>query len=83
MQVISNALIVLILSTSTVAAQSKDIIELPAEKGKISFNHKKHQDMLNDCNICHANGTGKIPELSREWGHKTYRQCHIDMNLNP
>ena len=79
MQFIANALIVLIFTTSTVAAQSKDIIELPAEMGKINFNHKKHQEMLKDCNICHANGTGKISELGMEWGHRTCRQCHIDM----
>jgi hypothetical protein len=60
-----------------------EIIELPASMGKVSFPHKKHQDILKDCSKCHAKGPGKIAELGKDWAHKTCKGCHTEMKKGP
>ena len=66
------------------AAFAADIIELPASMGKVSFNHKKHQDDLKDCTKCHAKAEGgKIEGLNKDWAHKTCKGCHVEMKKGP
>lgn len=60
-----------------------DFVELPASKGKVTFPHKKHQDMLKDCMKCHEKGPGKIAEMGQAWAHKVCRGCHATMNKGP
>jgi predicted CXXCH cytochrome family protein len=77
-------IIVIILCTAMAgAASAADVIELPATKGKVSFPHKKHQDMLQDCLKCHEKGPGKIPALGQAWAHKVCKGCHADMKKGP
>lgn len=64
-------------------ACAADIIDLPASMGKVTFPHKKHQEMLNDCKKCHEKGLGKIAELDKEWAHKTCKGCHVEMKKGP
>lgn len=65
------------------AAFAADVIELPSSMGKISFNHKNHQEQLKDCKKCHANAPGKIAEKNKEWAHTTCKGCHSEMKKGP
>ena len=60
-----------------------DVIELPASNGKVTFPHKKHQEVLKDCKKCHEKAPGKIKELDKDWAHKTCKGCHTDMKKGP
>lgn len=66
------------------AFASPEVIELPASMGKVTFNHKQHQERLKDCTKCHASATGgKIAELGKDWAHKTCKGCHAEMKKGP
>jgi uncharacterized membrane protein len=77
--------VVVIISFSSVAiaAGGPETIELSASMGKVSFPHKKHQEMSISCNRCHAKEPGKIAELGEDWAHKTCKGCHTAMSLGP
>ena len=60
-----------------------DVIELPASNGKVTFPHKKHQQVLKDCKKCHEKAPGKIKEMGKDWAHKTCKGCHTDMKKGP
>ena len=60
-----------------------DVIDLPASNGKVSFPHKKHQEMLKNCKKCHEKAPGKIKELGKDWAHKTCKGCHAEMKKGP
>ena len=64
-------------------AIAADVIELPAKNGNISFPHKKHQEKLKDCKLCHEKGPGKIEGLGKDWAHKTCKGCHTDKGAGP
>jgi flavoprotein len=66
-----------------VSALAADTIVLPAKNGNITFNHKKHQETLKDCKICHEKGPGKIADLGKDWAHKTCKGCHTDKAAGP
>ena len=76
-------LMALALAVCTGPAYAADVVELPASMGKVTFPHKKHQEMLKDCMKCHEKGPGKIPELGKEWAHKTCRGCHTELKKGP
>ncbi len=67
----------------TACFAGEDIKELPASAGKISFPHRHHQELINDCLKCHEKGPGKIAELNREWAHRTCTGCHQKMEKGP
>ena len=56
---------------------------LPAKNGDITFNHKKHQEMLKDCKACHEKGPGKIEGFGKDFAHKTCKGCHADKGAGP
>ena len=65
-------------------ALAADVMTLPAKNGNITFNHKKHQDTLKDCKICHESETGgKIAALGKDWAHKTCKGCHEEKKAGP
>lgn len=65
-------------------AASPEIIELPASMGKVTFNHKQHQERLKDCTKCHASATGgKIEGFGKDVAHKTCKGCHVEMKKGP
>ena len=64
-------------------ALAADTISLPAKNGNVEFAHKKHQELLKDCKICHAKGPGKIADLGKEWAHKTCKGCHEEKKAGP
>jgi nitrate/TMAO reductase-like tetraheme cytochrome c subunit len=69
--------------SSAVLAAGPDTIELPASMGKVTFQHKKHQDALKDCTKCHTQAPGKIADLGKDWAHKTCKGCHSDLSKGP
>ena len=64
-------------------AMAADSITLPAKNGDITFPHKKHQELLKDCKLCHEKGPGKIEGLGKDWAHKTCKGCHEDKKMGP
>ena len=84
MKKISAVVAMLAVTAFAGAAFAADVIELPASMGKVSFNHKKHQEELKDCTKCHEKATGgKIAELGKDWAHKTCKGCHSEMKKGP
>ena len=76
-------LFALVAFAGTAFAAGSETIELPASMGKVTFPHKKHQEMLKDCKKCHEKGPGKIADLGKEWAHKTCKGCHSEMKKGP
>jgi len=64
-------------------ALAADTITLPAKNGDITFTHKKHQESLKDCKLCHEKGPGKIEGLNKDWAHKTCKGCHEEKKAGP
>jgi len=77
------AVVMLTLFCSALAMAADDLITLPAKNASVTFNHKKHQDILKDCKVCHEKGPGKIEGLGKDWAHKTCTGCHVERNAGP
>jgi cytochrome c553 len=70
--------------SSAVLAAGSETIELPASIGKVTFNHKQHQEKLKDCTKCHATAAGgKIEGFGKDLAHKTCKGCHAENNKGP
>lgn len=80
---IKTILVVISLVAFSLPAFAAEVIELPASMGKVSFPHRKHQEVLKDCKKCHEKGPGKIKDLGKEWAHKTCKGCHTAMGKGP
>lgn len=65
------------------AAFAADVIEFPASIGKVTFNHKKHQESLKDCKACHEKGPGKIEGWGKDLAHKQCKGCHETKKAGP
>jgi cytochrome c553 len=83
MKKILVAVLTLVVFVGT--AFAGDLIDFAAPKmGKVSFPHKKHQDMLKDCKKCHEKTPGKIEGgFSKDWAHKTCKGCHTTGKKGP
>ncbi len=58
-------------------ALAADVMTFPAKIGNVTFNHKKHQEMLkNNCKACHAKAPGKMPGFGKDVAHKLCWDCH-------
>ncbi|GFE57756.1 cytochrome c7 [Geobacter sp. AOG1] len=66
-----------------VAAMAADTINLPAKNGNVTFNHKKHQETLKDCKVCHEKGPGKIEGFGKDAAHKLCKGCHEEKKAGP
>ena len=64
-------------------AVAAEVMEFPATMGKVTFNHKKHQEALKECKLCHEKGPGKIEGFGKEWAHKTCKGCHEEKKAGP
>jgi len=65
------------------AALAADMISLPAKNGNVQFPHKKHQEMLKNCKLCHEKAPGKIEGFGKDWAHKTCKGCHETKKAGP
>jgi cytochrome c553 len=65
------------------AALAADVITLPAKNGNVTFAHKKHQELVKDCKVCHEKGAGKIEGFGKEMAHKSCKGCHEEKKAGP
>jgi len=72
-----------LFTTGLALAAGPETITLPAKNGNITFPHKKHQEMLKNCKICHEKGPGKIASLGKDWAHQTCKGCHEEKKQGP
>jgi predicted CXXCH cytochrome family protein len=59
-----------------VSAFAADVMTFPAKNGDVTFNHKKHQEVVKDCKACHAKKIGKIEGFGKDMAHKLCIDCH-------
>ena len=79
-KIIAAAALTLFAANLAIAA---DVMTLPAKNGNITFQHKKHQEMLKDCKICHEKGPGKIEGFGKDFAHKNCKGCHETKKAGP
>lgn len=79
-----TAIVMLALTAFAATAFASDLIELPASIGKVTFPHKAHQQLLKDCQKCHASAAGgKIAGFGKDLAHKSCKGCHAEMKKGP
>ena len=83
MKKLAAALAITIFSAGVVLAAGPETLTFPAKMGAVTFPHKKHQEMLKDCKICHQAGPGKIADFGKDWAHKTCKGCHAEKGVGP
>lgn len=81
MKKVITAVALVVFSAVTVFAA--DTMTFQTKNGEVTFPHKKHQEMLKDCKICHEKGPGKIEGFGKEFAHKTCKGCHADKGAGP
>jgi predicted CXXCH cytochrome family protein len=58
-------------------AMAADVITFPAKFGDVTFDHKKHQELLKkDCKACHTKSIGKMEGFGKDAAHKLCIDCH-------
>ncbi|HEX9024098.1 MAG TPA: cytochrome c7 [Geobacteraceae bacterium] len=77
------AMLALVAFAGTALAAGPEVIEFKASMGKVTFPHKKHQEVLKNCKKCHEKGVGKIEGFGKDWAHKTCKGCHAEMKKGP
>lgn len=77
LKLITVSIVLMFLPSVSIASSGAEIIELQNAMGKIKFYHKRHQERLKDCTICHAGEPGKISGFRIEWGHNICKNCHF------
>jgi hypothetical protein len=60
-----------------------DVILLPSESGNVVFPHKKHQESVRDCKVCHKTSPGTIKESGQYRPHKLCIGCHEKERSGP
>lgn len=73
----------LVFLCSADTGSAADIIVLPSESGKIIFTHKKHQDAIRDCTVCHKTAPGTIKENGQYRPHQLCIGCHEKKKAGP
>ncbi len=62
-------------------AIAADVVTYEASQGKVTFNHKAHQDKLKDCAKCHGKDKPAKIEVTKDKAHKELcKTCHQEMN---
>ena len=74
---------VALVTFSAGAVLAADVITFNAKNGNVAFSHKKHQEALKDCKVCHEKGPGKIEGFGKDWAHKSCKGCHTDKGAGP
>lgn len=72
-----------IVAMSAGAVLAADVITFEAKNGNVTFNHKKHQETLKECKVCHEKGPGKIEGFGKDFAHKSCKGCHSDKGAGP
>ena len=74
-----------VLAGTAVAADAPATIVLESKNGKVTFQHKAHQEKLKgDCKVCHGDAApGKIAGWGKDKAHETCRGCHKKSGKGP
>lgn len=64
-------------------AHAEDVITLKASNGNVTFSHKRHKSLVNNCRTCHENGPGEIRGFGKETAHSSCIGCHAGKNAGP
>lgn len=72
-----------IVAMSAGAVLAADVITFEAKNGNVTFNHKKHQETVKECKVCHEKGPGKIEGFGKDFAHKSCKGCHSDKGAGP
>jgi len=77
-------LLIMSISTRSIAMDTKAHDQLDLKRG-IKFGHKLHFERLGfTCDFCHEAMTGgKIPDISKKWGHEKCLGCHDKLKHAP
>ncbi|MEI6824468.1 MAG: cytochrome c3 family protein [Desulfuromonadales bacterium] len=68
-------------TTANLSTPSGDNV-LRASMGSVTFKHSTHSS--ESCSSCHTGSTqARIPELSKDWAHKTCKGCHTESKRGP
>ncbi len=81
-----NKLIVAVVAAFAFAgtAVAADTMTFDTKNGKVTFNHKGHQEKLKDCKICHESDKGgKIAGWSKDKAHGLCKKCHEEKKAGP
>ncbi|HKZ16742.1 MAG TPA: cytochrome c7 [Geobacteraceae bacterium] len=83
-RIVSAFALVVFSAGMVIAAPHHDVMTFPAPKmGDVQFNHKKHQEMLKNCKLCHTKAPGKIEGFSKDVAHKMCIDCHKSKGKGP
>lgn len=74
---------VMLVAFASSAALAAECLVFPASMGKVTFNHKQHQEKLKDCKICHEKAPGKIAGFDKDKAHKLCIECHKAKGAGP
>lgn len=74
---------VMIVAFASGTALAAECLVFPAKMGKVTFNHKAHQEMLKDCKVCHEKTPGKIDGFGKDKAHKLCIDCHKEKGAGP
>ncbi len=65
-------------------AMADDTIVFKAKIGDVTFPHKMHQEMLQDCALCHGKKEpGKMEGFDKDAAHKLCKGCHEAKKAGP
>ncbi|GLI39009.1 cytochrome c7 [Geobacter hydrogenophilus] len=81
MKRIAPLLIVLLINVPVVKAA--DTMIFPSKNGNITFNHRRHIELLRECKNCHDKTPGKIANFGKDYAHKTCKGCHEVRGTGP
>jgi len=79
-KVVSAAALTIFCAATAFAA---DVKVFENKNGNVTFPHKKHQEMLKDCKICHEKGPGKIEGFGKDFAHTKCKGCHEKKGAGP
>jgi len=66
------------------ALAAADVMTFETKQGKVTLNHKAHQEKLKDCKTCHESDKGgKIAGWSKDKAHALCKKCHEDKKAGP
>lgn len=83
MKVLQLACAALAVLSHAGAGFAADVIVFPAESGKVVFTHKKHQEAVKDCGVCHKTAPGTMKASGQYRPHKLCIGCHEKVKSGP
>ncbi len=83
MEILKVSCAVLTVLAYAGTGSAADKIVLRAENGKVIFTHKKHQEAIKDCKVCHGTTLGSIKVFGLYRPHELCVGCHEEKKSGP